>query len=383
MGIKQLGQFLHKKCPSVYTEINLKDYKFRKIAIDTSNYMYKYKAACGDRWLSAFINLVICLRKNNIHCVFVYDGKAPDEKTGEKKKRSRRRKDLKDSVKALEDSIKNFLENEVVDQKLIDICAKKAPKRLLSDDKSSIINLDVLYAELNKKKKQIITIKSDDFDKTKELFSIMKVPWIQAPGEAETLCSYLCVCGEVDAVLSEDTDVLAYGSPIFLNKMDTMKEKCLEAKYDNVLTGLEYTDKQFLDFCIMCGTDYNDNIPGIGPMNAYKLIKQYDSIDGIKEACEDTRIKLLMKCKNNFDILHYKKVREMFRDFDEFDYKVKYCGRPDMETLKQFLSDNGCYEVRIKRLEEAYKPNIIIEESSDEDIEIEVEVDSENEMTVQ
>ena len=73
MGIKNLNNLLRKKCPQVFVDIHLSEYAFKKLAIDVSLFMCKFKAICGDRWLTSFVNLVQCLRRNEIHCVFIYD----------------------------------------------------------------------------------------------------------------------------------------------------------------------------------------------------------------------------------------------------------------------------------------------------------------------
>ena len=44
------------------------------------------------------------------------------------------------------------------------------------------------------------------------------IPYIQAPGEAEALGSHMCITNEFKALLTEDTDVLAYGIPIFISE---------------------------------------------------------------------------------------------------------------------------------------------------------------------
>ena len=70
MGIKGLNDIIKKYCPNILkNEIKLSEYTYKKIAIDTTLYMFKYKAILGDKWLNGFLNLIICLRKNNIHCV--------------------------------------------------------------------------------------------------------------------------------------------------------------------------------------------------------------------------------------------------------------------------------------------------------------------------
>ena len=56
------------------------------------------------------------------------------------------------------------------------------------------------------------------------------------------------------------------------NNLDLNKETCIELNIKNILDGLEIDYFQFRDLCIMCGTDYNKNIYGIGPEKAFKLI---------------------------------------------------------------------------------------------------------------
>ena len=71
MGIANLNTFLRKHCPDVFKEIHISEYAYKKLAIDTSLFLCKFKAICGDRWLTAFVNLVSCLRRNEIHCDFL------------------------------------------------------------------------------------------------------------------------------------------------------------------------------------------------------------------------------------------------------------------------------------------------------------------------
>jgi 5'-3' exonuclease len=42
---------------------------------------------------------------------------------------------------------------------------------------------------------------------------------------------------------------------------------------------LGLTKAQFLDLCILCGTDFGPKIAGVGPMRALQLIQQHGSIE--------------------------------------------------------------------------------------------------------
>ena len=46
------------------------------------------------------------------------------------------------------------------------------------------------------------------------------------------------------------------------------------------------TMDQFIDFCILCGSDYTQTIGGIGPVRAYSLIQEAKTIEGVLEEIE-------------------------------------------------------------------------------------------------
>ena len=69
MGIKHLHQLLQKYAPNCYEKKHLSEFSYKRVAIDISLYLYKYKAISGDRWMESFVYLISCLRKWNIHCV--------------------------------------------------------------------------------------------------------------------------------------------------------------------------------------------------------------------------------------------------------------------------------------------------------------------------
>ena len=207
MGISSLHKFLRKNCPEVYEEIHLSKYAFKKIAIDISLYLFKYKTIFGDRWISAFINLVSCMRRNNIHCVFIYDTGSPPEKQGEKEERAEAREKLEQKVYDLEDALDHYHKTSEILPILIEFDKKRKTKanlnmkRLLKKDDA--ISIPELTQEIQKIKNQAVHISSKDFEITKILFDVLKVPYFQAPLEAETMCSDICIRKQVDAVISE------------------------------------------------------------------------------------------------------------------------------------------------------------------------------------
>lgn len=337
MGIGGLNKFLREMCPHVYQSVELKDFAFKKCAIDTSMYIYKYMAIFGpEDWMTAFISLVACLKENRIHPCFIFDNGCPQEKLIERARRKEGRGKIDDKVEKLENEILEYYSTGTFSPFLEILYNQKClekddqPKRLLStrkvpnDDK-----IKKLEEELERLRNQSITVTEDDILKIKEFLNLVKIPYFDAELEAETTCVDLCKRGKVDFVISEDSDVFAYGCPLTVKDINTNDGKCVAIVYDDILSGLEMTEKTFLDFCIMCGCDYNSNIPLIGCKKAFSFMKEHKDIDALIQSGV---------CKKDHSVLKHVRVRELFTEYAKTTYDVPYSGLvDDFETLSLFL----------------------------------------------
>lgn len=341
MGINKLHQLLKNQCPWVYQEVHLSEFAYQWISIDVSLFMCKYKSL-SDNWLESFMNLIVCLRKNDIHCLFVFDSGHPPEKIDEREERMLQREKLKTKIEGLESALERYIATDVLDDEL-----KSYLKEFQNSPKS--VQVNTLRAILEKKKRALFTITPEDWDLLKNLFNLMKVTYYYAPLEAETMCADLCKRGIVVGALTEDTDVLAYGTKVFLTKLDIYSNTVTKIVYEDVLQGLKLSDSEFLDLCIMCGTDYNKNIPKVGCETAYKLIKQFGSIEEIRKQKE-----------LDISILKHERNRELFREYERFvmDEKgMKYNGQPDLEGLGMMI------DVDVNRVKRGLKAKLIFKES--------------------
>lgn len=374
MGIKNLNKLLRSKCPDVFEQIHISEYAFQKVAIDVSLFMCKFKAISGDKWIISFINLVSCLRRNEIHCVFVYDNGSPDEKRAEKEERMKNREKTEEKIYNLEYALEEYHKTGEIHQSL-----KELHDKIMKDNKTDNIKsllrkdanrFDIKQVEnkIEKMRNYMFTITPSDFELTRELFRILKIPYYIAPLEAETMCADLCKRGLVDAVLTEDTDVLAYGCPVFLTKIDTTNDNCVRIRYDRLLEQLELDENQFLDLCIMCGCDYNTNIPKVGCETSYKYIKEYKTIEGI-----ETNKKI------DVSVLNHVRTRELFKDYTRAVLDdIPYTGRPDnFDIVRKFMVDNDI-SINFDKLKRSLIHNIVVMTDNvfeDENVEVVIEDD--------
>lgn len=336
MGIRNMHTFLRKTVPFVYQEVSLTKFAYKRIAIDLSIYLCKYKAFYKERWLDAFLHLVTCLRENEIHFVFILDSKAPPEKDEEKRNRILQRQKLKARIDELEAALKLLLEKNEMSA-----CLKKWANL---KNKSSV-DIHQISGEIDRLKNNLLDIRMEDFSLVKQLFDLLEVPYYYGVSEAEATCAHLCLNGEVDAVMTEDTDILAYGCPFNLHKINVHNNTIMLIEMKKLLTMLEVSYPQFRDFCIMCGTDYNTNIPKIGPERAFKYIKEYKSIDNLAGIADTT-------------ILKHTTVRRLFTNDIDFSIPLdEYCGRPNRDNLSFFLFTNNCHFDVARLLRAFEEPN--------------------------
>lgn len=52
----------------------------------------------------------------------------------------------------------------------------------------------------------------------------MGIPIVQAPGQAEAQCSYMSKMGKVDAVCTEDTDSIVFGTQLLIRELNNKKQ---------------------------------------------------------------------------------------------------------------------------------------------------------------
>ncbi|CAG8436808.1 22203_t:CDS:2 [Rhizophagus irregularis] len=114
------------------------------------------------------------------------------------------------------------------------------------------------------------------------------IPCIVLDGhEAEAMCASLVTHGFADATVSEDMDTTIFGDGILLRQFFKKNKPIVEISPVEVKKSLELSHDQYIDLCILCGTDFAGTIRNVGPVTALKLIKQYGSIENILPDLKD------------------------------------------------------------------------------------------------
>lgn len=341
MGIHGLFQLLKTDAPDSYKEIDKTKLLNKIIAIDASILLYQFLvqirtkgSGYGQQLLvddngevtshiQGFFNRAANLLENGIKPIFVFDGKPPALKYAELVKRKESKKKAEKEAENAEDAI-----NEAEDE----------------DSLKSAIE------DLNKASKRNIHITKQQTEDVKNLLVLMGIPVIDAPCEAEAQCAELVKSGKVYATGTEDMDALTFGTPIILRKLtmpESAKEKVIEINVSKVLSGLDLTYDQFIDFCILCGCDYCESIKGIGPKTALKMLRKHGDIETILENLPD-KYTIPSSLEN-----HLEEVRNLFKHPDvksASDIEIKFV-KPNREGIIDFLvGEKGFNKERVTKV---------------------------------
>lgn len=111
------------------------------------------------------------------------------------------------------------------------------------------------------------------------------VEYIVAPYEADAQLAYLAMSGYVSCVVTEDSDLIPYGSPRVLFKMDKYGEG-LEYRFENLGVNREldfsnFTRDMLIRMCILTGCDYLNSLPGVGVKTAHKVVKEHKNLPNV------------------------------------------------------------------------------------------------------
>ena len=108
---------------------------------------------------------------------------------------------------------------------------------------------------------------------------------VRAPCEADAQLAFFARRGDVDAVLTDDSDLLAFGAPRVLlgavaSRVDgatTLQGDEVELRSLGAVAAdgggafLDWHEDTFLAYCVACGCDYLPQIVGVGPAKAWKI----------------------------------------------------------------------------------------------------------------
>jgi 5'-3' exonuclease len=228
MGIRSFYKWVSWACKSPPLQIEWDQWKHTTVGIDILGFLYSAKQnhTSPVEWVA---DLIVELRKHAITPLFVFDGKVPQEKTTTHLVRKRQKEQMTD-------------EN-----------------------------------------RERSTIHINERNEIKQLLYASGCLAINAEHEADSVLAYLARENHISAVLTLDTDFLARGvRSVVLYQRNAWVHYSLPT----ILSESQLSYDQFVDMCVLMGTDYNPSIPTLSYQRIYWTIRYHES-----EGCMEDLLK--------------------------------------------------------------------------------------------
>jgi len=189
------------------------------------------------------------------------------------------------------------------------------------------------------------------------LLRLFGIPYITAPMEAEAQCAALVELGLVEGIITDDSDVfLLGGARVYKNMFN--QSKTVECFFlTDFARELGLDRESLVQLAYLLGSDYVEGLPGVGPVVAMELLKEFSGDDCLgqfkdwwqrvqsgRDKPEESRTKFRQRFKKRFKTLYIPDdwpnpvVRDAYYHptVDDSEEPFKW-GLPDLDGLYDLL----------------------------------------------
>lgn len=250
MGIRGLTGWIRWALKTNYDTVDWKKYSGKRIGVDILGFLYRAKAQHQPIVLY-LARLLAAFRAHNIEPVPIFDGKPPDEK--------------RDALK------------------------QRTLLRITSDTKRKQLNVDMEHVPMTEQQRGIVEsalrtldmnasyLTSEERDVAKQFFYTCGITPLNASGEADNVLAHFSKRGLVDAIISNDLDLLARGVETLLvpshHALPGDTSGWNEYNLPRILEAASLTYEQFVEMCVLMGCDYTTGYKSIAYRSAYWSIR--------------------------------------------------------------------------------------------------------------
>jgi flap endonuclease-1 len=313
MGVRLLNRFLKTNISKLgIKKIHLNELRGKKIAVDTSIYLNKFKQ---DNALFDNMYLMISLfRYYNIIPIYVFDGKPPPEKNRTLEERAAVKRIAKDQYESLKSEY----------------------------DQCNDIDIDKIQ-ELEKKmeveRKKFVRITRNDIEEVKHLMDVYGINYIQADGEADIVCVSLVKQKVAHACLSEDMDLFVYGCSKVIKYFSLINHTIVLYDLTIILDELNLSQNEFRKICILVGNDYYE--PCYNIFKVMSLFQKFKKSKNISIGFYEW----LKKKNKELDLQELNRIYSMFVLISKLNFKNNYINKKycKLELRKLLKEKNYIY----------------------------------------
>ncbi|KAL7322286.1 Rad2 nuclease [Mucor circinelloides] len=213
--------------------------------------------------------------------------------------------------------------------------------------------------------KKSVTITNDMIIDVLRKLSAEKIQCIVAPNEADAQLTHLAKTGKVDAVITEDSDLLAFGCPKIIYKLN-MYGQGTEITMDQVINNensdfYNYDIETIRHICILSGCDYLSSIKQASLKTILKKYEQSKDTDRILYKLQYKYKDIPRGYFEKFYLANLGFLHQWVYDIDEKNYVrlnplPKECSDDDIELLGRIPTVQDSTMFRVNEIIPKAKP---------------------------
>ena len=255
MGIRGLNTCITRTIPDQVKPVIWKSLKKSRLGIDINCFLYRALANHLSP-LKIIAEQIVKFKQLGITPIYVFDGKPPSEK------------DLL-VIKRKADRLGAVLLKEQLQKSLDAETDLKIRESLL---------LQIHDLEMHN---PILTYETRD--EIKKFLYATGTMFVTALAEADSLLAYWYKRNVIDGVVSFDLDFLPRGAVLIVPKQIEEAPGGNWIYYDPVFIrrGLRLNEQEFVDFCVLLGSDYTPNLPIVPWKMALQSLQYKESLTSI------------------------------------------------------------------------------------------------------
>ncbi|CEL97049.1 unnamed protein product [Vitrella brassicaformis CCMP3155] len=274
MGIPGLLPFVRRRFPAVISGVaTLRPFAHQRLLVDGTGLLYRFAYASHgdlDKCSQKFATQLSKFREHLISPSYFFEKESRHEGEGggnldvQCKRDHAWRKREKDRLSAM-------LRADDAQRQAMAIMGEGSYDKTTEDTvKDAVVDDKRIHLKKDDVQKVVDTLGQEGCD----------VRWTDLDAEKE--CVRQCR-SDSDVVVSDDVDALVFGAPAVLRNVQSPLG-LMYIKREELLDAMCFSMEEFIDFCILCGCDYTEKLPGIGPVAAYEIIQKHRSIEAFLDS---------------------------------------------------------------------------------------------------
>lgn len=292
MGIAGLLSFVREKFPQAVRPLNWELFRdaigFSDTAAGVYNSISGRQPGDDEDFLQRMPNEARYLKSTyNINTFYVVDGERNPAKTAEEEWRSKNRMTQKHKN---EEKVEEIRKDK---QELEELCANIDPSDPMFIEATSHIE------ELNKQITKLLdaptlNVSRKHYNNLTKILAKEGLHYIVGKTEAEKCCAWAVKNGLAQFVMSDDSDCLAYGSPVTVFNSWYHEDSYSRPRYfivlEELLKIMNFDQDQLIQMCSLMHNDFNRGVAlrGMGPVTAYAIISKHKTIENWRNSSDFT-----------------------------------------------------------------------------------------------